>query len=82
MYADETPANRRVAKDLIERWSRPILAPRAGAGLDAEEQQRILEARQQRQMRLAAQQAAAQGGGGEVRLRGLLAARCGVWREG
>ena len=57
VHADETPANRRVAKDLIERWSRPILAPRAGAGLDAEEQQRILEARQQRQMRLAAQQA-------------------------
>ncbi len=71
--ADETAANRRMAKELIERWSRPILAPRAGAGIDSEEQQRILEARQARQQRLAEQVAAAAaeaGGAGVSKQRG------------
>ena len=44
-----------MAKELIERWSRPILgrSAAAGGGLAAEEQLRILEARQARQVRAA-----------------------------
>jgi transcription factor SPN1 len=45
---DETPDNRQMARDLVERWSRPILAPR-GPAVDAEEMERILAARQQRE---------------------------------
>ncbi|KAG7668607.1 hypothetical protein Ndes2526B_g03772 [Nannochloris sp. 'desiccata'] len=45
---DETPENRRMARELVEKWSRPILAPRGGA-VDQAELDRILEARQQRQ---------------------------------
>ncbi|EFN50726.1 hypothetical protein CHLNCDRAFT_142536 [Chlorella variabilis] len=58
---DETPTNQRLAKELVERWSRPILAPSRVRDLDAEEQERILTARQQRQARTASQQAAAYG---------------------
>lgn len=58
---DETPANRRLAKELVERWSRPILAPNRARDLDEEEQERILAARQARQARQAAQQAAQRG---------------------
>jgi len=46
---DETPENRRTARDLVERWSRPILAPQGAPAVDEEESQRILHARQQRQ---------------------------------
>jgi transcription factor SPN1 len=46
---DETPDNRRAARELVERWSRPILAPRGDrAAADAEEEARILAARQAR----------------------------------
>ncbi|KAL4424116.1 hypothetical protein ABPG75_001417 [Micractinium tetrahymenae] len=58
---DETPANRRLAKELVERWSRPILAPNRARNLDEEEQERILAARQARQARQAAQQTAQRG---------------------
>ncbi|KAL4438503.1 hypothetical protein ABPG77_000151 [Micractinium sp. CCAP 211/92] len=58
---DETSANRRLAKELVERWSRPILAPNRARNLDEEEQARILAARQARQARQAAQQAAQRG---------------------
>ena len=34
--ADETPGNRKLAKELVERWSRPILAPNRVRGLDDE----------------------------------------------
>lgn len=34
--ADETPTNQRLAKELVERWSRPILAPSRVRDLDAE----------------------------------------------
>ncbi len=33
---DETSANRRLAKELVERWSRPILAPNRARNLDEE----------------------------------------------
>ena len=59
---DETPENRRMARDLVEKWSRPILAPRGGA-VDQAELDRILEARQQRQ-RASQQQAQEAGGAG------------------
>ncbi|PSC74366.1 transcription elongation factor (TFIIS) family [Micractinium conductrix] len=58
---DETPANRRLAKELVERWSRPILAPNRQRDLAEGEAERILAARQARQQRQAAQQAAARG---------------------
>jgi transcription factor SPN1 len=46
---DETPDNRRAARELVERWSRPILAPHGDrAAADAEEEARILAARQAR----------------------------------
>lgn len=51
---DETDANRRLAKNLIERWSRPILA-HGRREMDAREEERILEARRQRQAQLAAE---------------------------
>lgn len=57
-----------MAKELIERWSRPILGPRAG-GMDAEEQARILAARQARQARLEREAVEAGGpGAGRVSL--------------
>jgi transcription factor SPN1 len=46
---DETPGNRQLARQLVERWSRPILAPRGGAAVEAEEMDRILAARQRRE---------------------------------
>lgn len=49
---DETPENRKIARELVERWSRPILAPRGMPEVDEEEGQRILEARQRRQRAL------------------------------
>ncbi|PRW61505.1 IWS1-like protein [Chlorella sorokiniana] len=56
---DETAGNRRLAKDLVERWSRPILAPSRARELNEEERERILQARQQRQAKAAAQAAQA-----------------------
>lgn len=44
---DETPANRKLAKQLVEKWSRPILSSRMHS-IDEEESKRILEARQAR----------------------------------
>lgn len=46
---DELPANRRVARELVDKWSRPILAPRRDKQIEEEEMQRILEARQARE---------------------------------
>ena len=46
---DETTENRRMARELVQKWSRPILAPRGVAAVDQSEQDRILEARQRRQ---------------------------------
>ena len=46
---DETVENRRMARELVEKWSRPILAPRGAVGVAQSELDRILEARQQRQ---------------------------------
>ena len=54
-----------MAKELIEKWSRPMLAPRT-RGVDAEEQDKILAARQARQARLR-QAEAADGRGGSGR---------------
>ena len=48
---DETPANRKIAKELIERWSRPILVS-TRRSIDHEEMERILQSRQQRQRAL------------------------------
>jgi transcription factor SPN1 len=45
---EETPDNRRIAQELVERWSRPILAPR-GPAVDEAEMDKILEARRQRE---------------------------------
>jgi transcription factor SPN1 len=59
---DETPENRRMARELVEKWSRPILAPQGGT-VDQAELDRILEARQQRQR--AAQQQSQEGAEGE-----------------
>lgn len=56
---DETASNRRLAKELVERWSRPILAPTRARELSEEERERILQARQQRQAKAAAQAAQA-----------------------
>lgn len=61
---DETAENRRLAKDLVEKWSRPILAPRAAA-VDQAELDRILEARQARQRAQKKQGVAANGDGDE-----------------
>lgn len=47
---DETAANRRMAKELVEAWSRPILA-QGRREMDAGEEQRILEARRLREAR-------------------------------
>lgn len=58
---DETPSNRRLAKELVERWSRPILAPNRARDLGEDEQERILAARQARQQRQAAVEAAQRG---------------------
>ncbi|KAL4853818.1 hypothetical protein ACK3TF_005298 [Chlorella vulgaris] len=57
----ETATNRRLAKELVERWSRPILAPSRARELGAEEQERIQVARQQRKARQELQRGAAQG---------------------
>jgi transcription factor SPN1 len=46
---DELPANRRTAQQLVEKWSRPILAPRRDRAREEEEEQRILKARQRRE---------------------------------
>lgn len=47
-FPGETMENRRIAQQLVESWSRPILAKRAAA-VDDVELERILEARQKRQ---------------------------------
>ena len=49
--SDETPANKRLARVLIEKWSRPILVPKHSVTTDSLEEQQIMAARQ---MRLAA----------------------------
>lgn len=47
--SDETPENKKTARGLVERWSRPLLAPqRMRDAVDEEEAQRIFEARKQR----------------------------------
>lgn len=46
---DELPANRRIAQQLVEKWSRPILAPRRDREMEEDEQARILRARQRRE---------------------------------
>ncbi|KAL6784448.1 hypothetical protein ACKKBF_B01830 [Auxenochlorella protothecoides x Auxenochlorella symbiontica] len=49
--SDETAANKRLARGLVEKWSRPILVSRSTRGADTAEEQQIL---QSRQLRLAA----------------------------
>lgn len=48
---EETAENRRMARELVERWSRPILTPQ-GPSVDEVEMERILEARRLRQRNL------------------------------
>lgn len=45
---DETPANKRLARNLVEKWSRPILVSRQHRSMDSYEEQQILAARQSR----------------------------------
>jgi transcription factor SPN1 len=73
---DETPENRRMARELVEKWSRPILAP-GGGTVDQAELDRILEARQQRQ-RAAQEKAAEDAADGEDGASGAAALRPGM----